>query len=196
MRAMTQRNPGRASNAIGEGGRCPVRRSHSAKASQTPRRRPRPLFALRVPWAGRTLAPPSSGLDPSMRHHARRASCRTERDADARELHDDLVAHRLVTVGISSQSIEKQKQTIVANGLPQQLASDESLQLADLLTLLTFRLGGRRFYRRLTLIVARGIILHVCFPVTIPGRNANEVMDWLTGVLLATDLAYRSPASS
>lgn len=96
-----------------------------------------------------------------------------------RELHDDLIAHRIVTVGVSSQPFEKQQQTIVANGLPQQLASDESLQLANLLTLPTFRLGDRRFYHRLTLIVARGVILHACYPVTIPGRNANEVMDWL-----------------
>lgn len=78
---MTQRNPGRASNAIGEVGRCLVRRSHSAKAGQTPRRRPRPLSALRVPRAGRTLAPPGSGLDSPMRHHTRRAYCRTEGDA-------------------------------------------------------------------------------------------------------------------
>jgi peroxiredoxin len=96
-----------------------------------------------------------------------------------RELHDDLIAHRVVTVGVSSQPFEKQQQTIMANGLPQQLASDESLQLADLLGLPTFRLGDRRFYHRLTLIVARGVILHVCYPVTITGRNANEITDWL-----------------
>lgn len=96
-----------------------------------------------------------------------------------RELHDDLVAHSVVTVGVSSQPVETQQQTIAANGLPQQLASDEALQLADLLTLPTFRLGNRRYYHRLTLIVTRGVIRHICYPVTIPGRNANEIMDWL-----------------
>lgn len=92
-----------------------------------------------------------------------------------RDLHDDLVACRFATVGVSSQPVEKQQEAIAVNRLEHQLASDESLWFADLLTLPTFRLGGERFYQRLTLVVAHGVILHVFYPVMVPGRNAAEV---------------------
>jgi peroxiredoxin len=96
-----------------------------------------------------------------------------------RDLHDDLVAHRFATVGVSSQSVEKQQEMIVVNRLPQQLVCDESLRLADLLMLPTFLLHGKRRFKRVTLVVVRGIIVHVFYPIAFPGRHAAEVAAWL-----------------
>ena len=63
-----------------------------------------------------------------------------------------------------------------ANRLPQQLASDPTLRLAELLNLPTFKIRGDRFYHRLTFVVVRREITQVYYPVTIPGRHAMEVL--------------------
>jgi peroxiredoxin len=90
-----------------------------------------------------------------------------------RDLHEDLAASRYL--GVSSQPLEDQRQAITAHRLTHQLASDGPLQLADQLDLPVFRVGAQRYYQRLTLVVARGAIRHVVYPVAVPGRNAAEV---------------------
>lgn len=92
-----------------------------------------------------------------------------------RDLRDDFAARHFTVVGVSSQAIERQQEAIAANRLPHPLARDGALQLADALGLPTFRLGAERFFQRLTLVVTRGTIWQVFFPVVAPGRHAAEV---------------------
>jgi peroxiredoxin len=47
------------------------------------------------------------------------------------------------------------------------------------LRLPTFRINGLELYKRLTLIVDRGKIEKVFYPVFPPGKNAEEVLNWL-----------------
>lgn len=101
-----------------------------------------------------------------------------------RELRDDFDARHFTVVGVSSQPTKKQEETITANRLPHQLARDGALQLADALGLPTFRLGAERFFQRLTLVVMRGIIWQVFFPVVAPGRHAAEVAARLRAVTI------------
>jgi peroxiredoxin len=44
----------------------------------------------------------------------------------------------------------------------------------------TFSAGGRRFYKRLTLIADRGEIVKVFYPVFPPDLHPREVLRWLT----------------
>lgn len=119
------------------------------------------------------------GSDTSDAHGSDTPLADAEQHRGFREVHDDLVACRFVTVGVSSQPVEKQQEVIAVSRLPHQLASDESLQLADLLLLPTFLLRGKRRYKRLTLVIVHGVILHVFYPVIVPGRHAAEVAAWL-----------------
>ncbi len=74
-----------------------------------------------------------------------------------RDHHADLQAAGAAAVfGLSSQSTEYQSELAERLGLPFAVLSDPGLELADALDLPTFTTGGRRLYKRLTLIVAGG----------------------------------------
>jgi len=93
-----------------------------------------------------------------------------------RDLHDEFVAQGLAVIGVSSQPVERLPETIAANRLPHELASDSTLGLAELLQLPTFKVGGERFYQRLTFVMTGGKITQVFYPVQAPGRHAAEVV--------------------
>jgi peroxiredoxin len=82
-------------------------------------------------------------------------------------------------LGLSTQSTAEQLEFAERVGLPYPLASDMALALADALRLPTFEAGGRRLYKRITLIVEAGRVVKVFYPVFPPDRNADEVLEWL-----------------
>jgi len=58
--------------------------------------------------------------------------------------------------------------------------SDEKLEFARALALPTFDAEGMTLVKRLTLVIERGEIEHVFYPVFPPGENAGEVVRWLS----------------
>jgi peroxiredoxin len=60
------------------------------------------------------------------------------------------------------------------------LLSDEKLEFARALGLPTFEAEGMTLIKRLTLVIEEGEIEHVFYPVFPPGRNAEEVVRWLS----------------
>jgi peroxiredoxin len=58
--------------------------------------------------------------------------------------------------------------------------SDENLEFARALELPTFEAEGMTLIKRLTLVVEGGEILKVFYPVFPPGRNAEDVLSWLS----------------
>lgn len=85
-------------------------------------------------------------------------------------------------VGLSAQSPEAQAEFAAREHIPFPLLADPELRLADALGLPTFEASGRRWYRRITLIVREGTIAKVFYPVFPPDRNAAEVVAWLGAV--------------
>jgi peroxiredoxin len=83
-------------------------------------------------------------------------------------------------VGVSVQPLVEQIEFAVRTSMPFPIISDERFVLADVLRLPTFEFDGRRFYKRLTLVTERGVIVRVFYPVFPPDRNAVEVLDWFT----------------
>jgi peroxiredoxin len=82
-------------------------------------------------------------------------------------------------IGISAQSPEEQGEFAEREHIPFALLSDSDLKLADELRLPTFEAAGMTLYRRLTLVVEKGTIAKVFYPVFPPDRNAAEVLAWL-----------------
>jgi peroxiredoxin len=81
--------------------------------------------------------------------------------------------------GLSVQTREYQTEARDRLHLPFQLLSDSELELKRLLQLPTFTAAGAELYKRLTLIVDKGRISKVFYPVFPPDRNADDVLAWL-----------------
>jgi len=85
-------------------------------------------------------------------------------------------------VGISAQTPEEQREFAEREQIPFPLLSDSGLALAwEPLRLPTFEAGGLTLYRRLTLVIEKGTIVKVFYPVFPPDRDAAEVLAWLRG---------------
>jgi peroxiredoxin len=97
-----------------------------------------------------------------------------------RDHHQDLLEAGAGRVfGLSSQDTAYQREVVQRLRLPFQMLSDPTLSVADALNLPTFRAGGSRLFKRLTLIVEDGEIEHVFYPVHPPGEHAQQVLAWL-----------------
>ncbi|HAS09140.1 MAG TPA: peroxiredoxin [Acidimicrobiaceae bacterium] len=95
---------------------------------------------------------------------------------------DDYAAFQAVRVdvyGLSTQSTEAQMEFVEREHIPFPLLSDPGRLLGSALELPTFTAGGDVLYRRVTLIVEAGRVVHVRYPVFPPNRDAEETLTWL-----------------
>ncbi len=92
----------------------------------------------------------------------------------------DLEARRYIAIGISSQSKDSQRQSVLANRVSHKLLCDPGLQLARQLALPTFTRDGACRYQRLMLVASEGLIEKVFFPVTNASRSAVQITTWMT----------------
>lgn len=81
--------------------------------------------------------------------------------------------------GLSSQEVGYQREVVERLHLPFSMLSDPQHVVAGALDLPTFEVDGCVRYKRLTLIVAAGIIEHVFYPVFPPNTHAGGVLHWL-----------------
>jgi peroxiredoxin len=92
---------------------------------------------------------------------------------------DDLAAYDVTPVGISSESHHTQVGTAFGLNLDHPLFSDREVRLAEELGLPIFCVGGRRFYRRLTLVTRQGGYVEKVFYPVEATRSASQVCVWL-----------------
>lgn len=81
--------------------------------------------------------------------------------------------------GLSTQETDYQREAAQRLHLPFPLLSDARLKFAHALDLPTFKAGEDILLQRMTLIIRDGCIVHVLYPVSMPQRNAEEVIAWL-----------------
>ena len=97
-----------------------------------------------------------------------------------RDHYEELTALGAQVFGLSSQDPAAQAEAATRLGLPYPLLSDSSLVLAERLRLPTFTASdGVVRYKRLTLVLDRGRIEHVFYPIFPPDKHADEVLAWL-----------------
>jgi peroxiredoxin len=82
--------------------------------------------------------------------------------------------------GLSTQDSAYQREAAERLNLPFGLLSDDKLEFVGALGLPTFEAEGMTLVKRLTMIIEDGEILKVFYPVFPPGRNAEEVIGWLS----------------
>ena len=83
--------------------------------------------------------------------------------------------------GLSTQSTAAQQEFAAREHIPFPLLSDPEQAIGRALDLPTFQAGGVARYRRVTLVVRAGQILHVRYPVFPPDGDAEETLQWLRG---------------
>jgi peroxiredoxin len=97
-----------------------------------------------------------------------------------RDHHAELEEFGAGVFGLSTQDTAYQREAADRLRLPFPLLSDEELQFARALGLPTFEAEGMTLIKRLTLVVENGTIVKVFYPVFPPGKNAEEVLGWLS----------------
>jgi peroxiredoxin len=88
--------------------------------------------------------------------------------------------------GLSTQNTDYQKEAAERLHLPYPLLSDDTLLLSRALRLPTFDFANITLIKRITLIIDKGVITKVFYPVFPPDESANETLRWLK--------EYRQPA--
>jgi peroxiredoxin len=97
-----------------------------------------------------------------------------------RDHYDDLRQLGIDAVyGLSTQDTSYQQEAVARLHLPFELLSDEELKFATALKLPTFEVEGMTLIKRLTLVVHKGVIEHVFYPVFPPDSNAPAIIHWL-----------------
>lgn len=95
-----------------------------------------------------------------------------------RERLAELAHLKIVVLGLSSEAPHTQTINAEAQRLSHTLLSDPELRLAAALELPTVTVGIAQCYRRLTLVVNRGRVGHVFFPVANVQSGADQVLTW------------------
>lgn len=81
--------------------------------------------------------------------------------------------------GLSTQEPDYQREAAERLHLPLAILSDASLQLTRAMKLPTFETSGMTLLKRFTLVIDRGTVEHVFYPVFPPDRSASDVIAWL-----------------
>jgi peroxiredoxin len=81
--------------------------------------------------------------------------------------------------GLSTQDTDYQKEVAERLHLPYPLLSDNMFLLGRALRFPTFDFADMTLIKRLTLIIDKGVITNVFYPVFPPDESANETLRWL-----------------
>ena len=96
-----------------------------------------------------------------------------------RDKYDEIISLNAVPIGISTQSVDENKEMTSRLGIQFDVLSDEKLELQTALNLPIFSINKKKYLKRLTLIVENNIIKKVFFPVFPVNKHINEVLKWL-----------------
>ena len=96
-----------------------------------------------------------------------------------RDNYDEIISLNAVPIGISSQSVDDNKEMTNRLKIPYDVLSDEKLELSNELNIPTFLVESKIFLRRITLIVEKKIIKKVFYPINDINKHIEEVLKWL-----------------
>jgi peroxiredoxin len=103
----------------------------------------------------------------------------TPQSCGFRDAHAEFARLGAAVYGLSTQTTEYQREMAERLHLPFEVLSDAGLRLQRALKLPTFEVAGMTLLKRMTLVLFRGEVEHVFYPVFPPDRSAQKVLDWL-----------------
>ncbi len=96
-----------------------------------------------------------------------------------RDNYDEIISLNAVPIGISTQTIDNNKEMSSRLNVPYDVLSDEKLELKNLLNLPKFSINKKDYLKRLTLIVENNIIKKVFYPIYSLDKHIEDVLEWL-----------------
>jgi peroxiredoxin len=102
-----------------------------------------------------------------------------------RDAHGELRALGASVYGLSTQTTEYQREMAERLHLSFEVLSDAGLRLTRALRLPTFEVSGMTLLKRATLVLRRGEVEKVFYPVFPPDQSPRPVLDWLRSVAQA-----------
>jgi peroxiredoxin len=129
------------------------------------------------PWTGRPDVADPPGWDGIPGAHGS-----TPESIGFRDAYDKFCDIGIAVFGVSGQGSEHHRELVSRLDLPFAILSDEHFRLQQALVLPTFEAGGKRYLKRLTLIITTGAIARSFYPVHTPEIHAADVLDWLLGL--------------
>ncbi|MDC0057974.1 peroxiredoxin [Pelagibacteraceae bacterium] len=107
------------------------------------------------------------------------ASGCTLQTCNFRDSYDDLIILNAVPIGVSTQSVQHNKEMINRLGVQFDVLSDAKLELKNTLNLPTFSVKNKIYLRRLTLIIEKKIVKKVFYPIFSVNKHIDDVLKWL-----------------
>ena len=96
-----------------------------------------------------------------------------------RDNYDQIISFNAVPIGISTQSVDDNKEMTRRLKIPYDILSDEKLELKTALDLPIFTLHKKNYLKRMTLIIEKNIIIKVFYPINNLDKHIEEVLKWL-----------------
>ena len=93
-----------------------------------------------------------------------------------RDNYDEIIALNAVPIGITTQSVDYNKEMTSRLKVPYDVLSDEKLELGNKLNIPKLSVGSSYFLKRITLIVERYIIKQVFYPINDINKRIEEVL--------------------
>jgi len=90
-----------------------------------------------------------------------------------------IISLNAVPIGISTQTIDDNKEMSSRLSVPYDVLSDEKLELKNLLNLPIFSINNKDYLKRLTLIIENNIIKKVFYPINSVNKHIEDVLKWL-----------------
>jgi peroxiredoxin len=103
----------------------------------------------------------------------------TIQNCSFRDNYDEIITLNAVPIGISSQSVNDNKEMTSRLKIPYDVLSDDKLELSNALNIPTFSVNSKFFLKRITLIVEKKIIKKVFYPINDINKHIEEVLKWL-----------------
>ena len=96
-----------------------------------------------------------------------------------RDKYDDLIGLNAVPIGVTSQTVEYNKEMTKRLGIQFDVLSDAKLELKDSLSLPIFSIKNKIYLKRLTLIIEKKIVKKVFYPIYPIEKHVDDIIAWL-----------------
>ena len=96
-----------------------------------------------------------------------------------RDKYDDLIGLNAVPIGVTSQTVEYNKEMTNRLGIQFDVLSDAKLELKDSLSLPIFSIKNKIYLKRLTLIIEKKIVKKVFYPIYPIEKHVDDIIVWL-----------------